>query len=119
MEAFNRDTHPKKIGLTVGAYRDESGKPYYLKAVREAERRIFSDSSETKEYPGIAGLARFNKANNEMLFGADSPLLAQKRCATVQCVSGSGALRVGAEFIARFHLNKTVYIPDPSWANHY
>ncbi len=33
--AFNKDQHPKKINLGVGAYRDDKGKPFILNCVRE------------------------------------------------------------------------------------
>lgn len=67
----------------------------------------------------MAGYAAFCAANNQLLFGPDSELIASKRCATVQCISGSGALRVGAEFLARHHDHKAIHISDPSWSNHY
>ena len=119
MEAFKKDTAPRKLSLSVGAYRDAAGKPYYLPSVREAEHRILADPTETQEYPGMAGYPRFCAANNALLFGANAELLKEGRAATVQCISGSGALRIGAEFLARHHSTKTIYIPEPSWANHY
>jgi aspartate aminotransferase, mitochondrial len=32
-EAFKKDSNPKKINLGVGAYRDDSGKPFLLPSV--------------------------------------------------------------------------------------
>merc|ERR1712055_448412 len=38
---------------------------------------------------------------------------------TVQGISGTGSLRIGAEFISKhFPLNRTIYLPKPSWGNH-
>ncbi len=42
--------------------------------------------------------------------------------ATVQAISGTGALRVGAEYLSRFlpsaYKGAQVYLPDPSYVNH-
>jgi len=35
--------------------------------------------------------------------------------ATLQSLSGTGSLRVGAEFIAKFLPGKTVYLSGPTW----
>jgi len=120
--AFNKDTDPKKINLGVGAYRDDNNKPYVLECVREAEKRIY-ESKVDHEYAPIGGLAQFNKLCQELQLGKDSPIIGEKRAVTVQAISGTGALRVGAAFMAR-HINlpgdnaKTVYLPNPTWGNH-
>jgi len=120
--AFNKDTDPKKINLGVGAYRDDNGKPYILECVREAEKRIF-DGNLDHEYLPIGGLAKFNHLCQELQLGANSPVIKDKRAVTIQTLSGTGALRVGAEFMSRF-INlpgdnaKTVYVPNPTWGNH-
>jgi aspartate aminotransferase len=120
--AFNKDTDPKKINLGVGAYRDDNGKPYVLQCVREAEKRIY-EAKMDHEYLPIAGLASYNKACAELQLGADSPVLKEKRAVTVQTLSGTGALRVGAQFLNRFidlpnENKKFVYLPNPTWGNH-
>lgn len=39
--------------------------------------------------------------------------------ATVQGISGTGSLFVGAQFLSRhFPGNKEIYLPIPSWGNH-
>jgi aspartate aminotransferase len=120
--AFNKDTDPKKINLGVGAYRDDNGKPFILPSVREAEKRIF-EAKMDHEYAPIAGIASFNKACQELQLGADSEIIQAKRAVTVQSLSGTGALRVGADFIAR-HIDlpaetkKTIFLPNPTWGNH-
>uniref|UniRef100_A0A7E4URI6 Aspartate aminotransferase n=1 Tax=Panagrellus redivivus TaxID=6233 RepID=A0A7E4URI6_PANRE len=116
-EAFKRDTNPKKINLGVGAYRDDQGKPFVLPSVRAAEQAII-DAKLDKEYAGIVGLPDFTANAAKLALGADSPIIAAKRNATVQTISGTGALRVGAEFLGRFFPNKVVYQPAPTWGNH-
>ncbi|UNI19759.1 Aspartate transaminase [Purpureocillium takamizusanense] len=115
-EAFKADSFDKKINLGVGAYRDDKGKPYVLPSVREAERKVV-DEKLNKEYAGITGVAEFPALAAKLAYGANSPAL--DRVAVTQSISGTGALRLGAAFLERFHPgDKKIYIPTPSWANH-
>lgn len=116
-EAFNRDTNPKKMNLGVGAYRDDQGKPFVLPSVREAEIRLMAEQLN-KEYAGIAGLPDFTKLSAKLALGEDSEVIKSGRITTMQSISGTGALRIGSEFIAKFHPNKVVYQPTPTWGNH-
>ncbi|KAK7498148.1 hypothetical protein BaRGS_00010736 [Batillaria attramentaria] len=117
-EAFKRDTNPNKINLGVGAYRDDNGKPYVLPSVLKAEDQILQANMD-KEYAGITGVPEFTKAAAELAFGADSPALKNKLNATTQGVSGTGSLRIGASFFAKWYSkSKDFYIPTPSWGNH-
>jgi aspartate aminotransferase len=77
-----------------------------------------NDRSRVKEYLPITGLADFNKLSAKLILGADSPALQQNRVATVQSLSGTGSLRVGAEFLAKHYHQRTIYIPAPTWGNH-
>ncbi|XP_074317503.1 aspartate aminotransferase, cytoplasmic [Silene latifolia] len=116
--AYNKDPSPVKLNLGVGAYRTEEGKPLVLNVVRRAEQILTNDRSRVKEYLPITGLAEFNKLSAKLMFGDDSPAIRENRVATVQCLSGTGSLRVGGEFLARHHHQKTIYIPLPTWGNH-
>lgn len=117
-EAFKRDTDPRKINLGVGAYRDGNGKPFVLSSVREAESKIFSEKLD-KEYLPITGLAQFDALAAKLAYGPDSVPLNEGRIATTQSISGTGALRIGGEFLARHYPDsKTIYLPTPSWGNH-
>jgi aspartate aminotransferase len=115
-EAFKADKFDKKINLGVGAYRDDAGKPYVLPSVREAEKKVV-ESKMNKEYAGITGVPEFPPAAAKLAYGANSPAL--DRITITQTISGTGALRVGAAFLAKFFPGeKKIYIPQPSWANH-
>ncbi|KAK3386760.1 pyridoxal phosphate-dependent transferase [Podospora didyma] len=115
-EAFKADTFPGKINLGVGAYRDDKGKPYVLPSVLKAEDKVIQ-SRLNKEYAGITGVPEFTKAAAVLAYGADSSAL--NRLAITQSISGTGALRIGGEFIKKFYPGaKAIYIPEPSWANH-
>ncbi|KAL7166311.1 hypothetical protein ACSBR2_037065 [Camellia fascicularis] len=116
--AYNKDPSPIKLNLGVGAYRTEEGKPLVLNVVRKAEQILVNDSSRVKEYLPIVGLADFNKLSAKLIFGADSPAIQENRVTTVQCLSGTGSLRVGAEFLAKHYHQRTIYIPQPTWGNH-
>jgi len=120
--AFNKDTSPKKINLGVGAYRTDEGKPYVLNCVRTAEERILA-SKVDHEYAAIGGVPQFCRLSAELALGTDSHHIKEKKYTTVQCLSGTGALRVGADFMKR-HMDlpgdnaKSVYFPNPTWGNH-
>ncbi|XP_073108856.1 aspartate aminotransferase, cytoplasmic isoform X2 [Elaeis guineensis] len=116
--AYNKDPSPVKVNLGVGAYRTEEGKPLVLNVVRRAEQMLVNDPSRVKEYLPITGLAEFNKLSAKLIFGSDSPAIQENRVATVQCLSGTGSLRVGTEFLARHYRERTIYIPQPTWGNH-
>lgn len=115
--AWRNDPHPDKLNLGVGAYRDDNGNPFILECVKEAERRIVAKNMN-HEYTPIGGTGEFTKLAAQLLFHPTNPLLAQGRVASVQTLSGTGALRVAGEFARRFIPNKEIYLPDPTWGNH-
>ena len=94
----------KKINLGIGAYRTNEGKPYVLKAIRQAELLVNQDQSYNHEYLPQRGYDAFIEAARAMLFGKDTKAVIEKRVATVQSLSGTGSLRVGGEFINKFLL---------------
>lgn len=116
-QAFRADNDESKLNLGVGAYRDDNLQPVVLNVVRKAEERVLSQGNN-KEYLPIEGFAPFNKVSAELMFGADSSLLSDGKIVTLQSLSGTGSLRVGAAFINRFFPGTSVYIPNPSWGNH-
>lgn len=116
--AFRNDPSPDKVNMGIGAYRTDEGVPYVFQAVREAERRILDDPSVNKEYLPIEGLADFNRLAKELLFGANSPLVTENRVATIQSISGTGALRIAAESLHQFLNPPAIYTSVPTWGNH-
>eukprot|EP00291_Cryptomonas_curvata_P015193 CAMPEP_0172153806 /NCGR_PEP_ID=MMETSP1050-20130122/1669_1 /TAXON_ID=233186 /ORGANISM="Cryptomonas curvata, Strain CCAP979/52" /LENGTH=305 /DNA_ID=CAMNT_0012822423 /DNA_START=21 /DNA_END=935 /DNA_ORIENTATION=+ len=117
--AFNADPSPQKINLGIGAYRTSEGKPLVLRCIRAAEQSIVSDPALNKEYLPVQGLEAFLSQTAQVIFGTDSPLVKEERIAVVQTLSGTGALRVAAEFISMYRPGSLVYISDPSWGNHH
>jgi aromatic-amino-acid transaminase len=116
-EAFNADTNPNKINLGVGVYYDDNGKVPLLACVQKAEN-ILIEQPAPRTYLPIEGLAQYDKAVQELVFGADSAVIQEKRAITVQALGGTGALKLGADFLKRFSPSSDVYISDPSWENH-
>ena len=86
--------------------------------VRKAEERILADPTANKEYLPIDGLPKFRELASKFLLGDDHPAIVEKRVCTVQSLSGTGALRLGAEFISKFMKGRKVYLPNPTWGNH-
>ena len=116
-EAFNADTNPAKINLGVGVYYDDNGKVPLLQCVQKAEAKLMEQPAP-RTYLPIEGLAAYDKAVQELVFGADSAVIQEKRAITVQALGGTGALKLGADFLKRFAPDSEVYISDPSWENH-
>lgn len=114
-ENFKACTDPNKVNVCVGAYRDENGKPWILPSVREAEKLMIDDAAETKEYASIAGDAAYVAEAVKFAYGQDMDL---SSLAAVQSLSGTGACRIGGNFLAKFAPVKKIYIPDPTWGNH-
>ncbi|EMD64631.1 hypothetical protein GGP41_003093 [Bipolaris sorokiniana] len=122
MAAFRRDEHPNKVDLGIGAYRDDNAKPWILPVVKMAEERLRSDPNLNHEYLPIAGLPEFTTASQKLVLGGDSPAIKDKRVTSLQTISGTGAVHLGALFLAKFYkpqTERTVYFSDPTWANHF
>jgi len=115
---FRADTDPRKVNVSIGAYRTDEGKPMVLQCVREAEAAILADASLDKEYLTQRGNANFCNLARAVMLGADCPATAEGRVATVQSLSGTGGLRVAAAFAARFLAPPAVFCPAPTWSNH-
>ncbi|HEV7617319.1 MAG TPA: amino acid aminotransferase, partial [Burkholderiaceae bacterium] len=116
-EAFNADKNPNKINLGVGVYYDDNGKVPLLECVRKAEALLMEKVSP-RTYLPIDGLAAYDKAVQDLVFGADSAVVQEKRAITVQALGGTGALKLGADFLKRFSPESQIWISDPSWENH-
>lgn len=116
-EAFNADTRTTKVNLGVGVYCDEAGKIPLLRAVAEAEK-IRVAQHAPRGYLPIDGIVAYDLAVQKLLLGADSPLIAAGRVLTTQAVGGTGALKIGADFLKQLRPDAIVAISDPSWENH-
>ena len=116
-EQFGADTNPAKVNLGVGVYYDDNGKLPLLECVQIAEKQMM-ESPKARGYLPIDGLAAYDSAVKALVFGADSEPVTSGRVATVQCIGGTGGLKVGADFLKHLNPNAKVLISDPSWENH-
>ena len=116
-EAFNADSRTTKVNLGVGVYFNEEGKIPLLRAVREAEKARV-ELAAPRGYLPIEGIAAYDAAVQKLLLGNDSPLIADGRVITAQALGGTGALKLGADFLKRLNPTGKVAISDPSWENH-
>lgn len=116
-EAFNGDIRAGKVNLGVGVYFGENGKLPLLSAVRTAEEALLKEASP-RGYQPIDGPAAYNQLVRELLFGKESNLLANGQVVTTQTPGGTGAIKIGADYLRRLLPEAKAYISDPSWENH-
>lgn len=111
-------TDPDKVNLGVGAYRDEEGKPWVLPVVRAAEKKLAADDTLNHEYLPVLGFEPFTTAAVKLVLGPEHKVVKEGRVFGVQCLSGTGSLRMGAEFLAKKLGSRVVYCSKPTWGNH-
>ena len=116
-EAFGADTRAEKVNLGVGVYYDDNGKIPLLAAVRTAEKARL-EAMPPRGYQPIEGLAAYNSGVQNLLFGKDSELASSGQVVTIEALGGTGALKVGADYLKRLLPGASIYISDPSWENH-
>ena len=116
-EQFASDTNPAKVNLGVGVYYDENGKLPLLQCVQVAEQAMMA-SPKARGYLPIDGIAAYDTAVQNLVFGAGSEPISAGRVATVQAVGGTGGLKIGADFLKKLNPAASVMISDPSWENH-
>lgn len=112
---YRDDPRPEKIDVGVGVFRDSSGQTPIMDAVKIAEQRLH-ETQTTKAYVGLAGDEVFNSQLADMVFGqAYMP----ERVRAVQTPGGCGALRILSDMLFRIASDRTVWVSDPTWGNHY
>ena len=117
VDAFNRDSRPHKVNLSIGIYFDEQGRLPVLRCVQEAERRILAEGG-AKPYLPMEGDATCRAEVAKLLLGEQHPAIDQGRVATIQTVGSSGGLKVGADFLRTWLPDSAVWVSDPTWDNH-
>ena len=116
-EAYNADQRPGKVNLGVGVYYTDEGKVPLLRAVLEAEKEVVAKEAP-RAYIPIEGPNPYNSAVQNLLFSKDSALIEAGRVVTAECLGGTGALRVGGDFVRRLEPTAKAAISSPSWENH-
>ena len=118
METFRQDPRADKINLSIGLYYNEQGVIPQLGSVKQAMSDLHEQMQQASLYLPMEGLASYRAAVQSLLFGADSAALRAGRIATIQSLGGSGALKVGADFLKRYFPGSEVWVSDPTWENH-
>lgn len=116
-EQYNDDPNPAKVNLGVGVYTGEDGKIPVLECVANAQKQLL-ETPKPKGYLPIDGLPAYNQAVKHLVFGAESDLVQSGRVATIQGLGGTGALKVGADFLFSQFPQATVMASAPTWGNH-
>ncbi|MDB5872927.1 MAG: aspC [Ramlibacter sp.] len=116
-EQFNADANPHKVNLGVGVYYDDNGKLPLLDCVQAAEKQMMEDP-KARGYLPIDGIAAYDSAVKNLVFGAESDPVKSGRVATIQALGGTGGLKIGADFLKKLNPGAKVLISDPSWENH-
>lgn len=116
-EAFRADPNPAKVNLSVGVFKDESGKTPVLQCVKQAEQKLLTQES-SKSYLPIDGIPEYDAAVREMLFGAGHEVLTSQRAVTAQTPGGTGSLRVAADFLKKSFPQARMWLTKPTWENH-
>ena len=116
-EAFNRDSNPNRVNLSVGVYLTDEGRIPILRAVAAAEQRQAA-SAAPRGYLPIDGIAVYDSVVQKLVLGDSSPLIADGRAITAQSLGGTGALKIGADLLKKVVPDASVAISDPTWENH-
>lgn len=119
MGTYQADPRPHKVNLSIGLYYDAEGRIPTLPSVAEAHRRLLAQGDKPALYLPMEGMADYCAQVQRLLFGDQSAALAEGRVATIQTVGGSGALKVGADFLRQWFPQSQVWVSDPTWENHH
>ncbi|VVN90118.1 aromatic amino acid transaminase [Pseudomonas fluorescens] len=119
MGTFDKDRWEGKINLSIGLYYDNFGQIPLPAAARIAQTQLFEEEKNASLYLPMEGLEAYRTGVQSLLFGEHHPAVREQRIATVQGVGGSGALKVGADFLKRYYPDSQVWVSDPTWQNHH
>ena len=118
MEEFNKDQRSNKVNLSIGLYYNEDNIVPQLDSVQKAYTYLTPDYNKVRVYLPMDGLNSFNQAAQELIFGTSSSAREQGRVVTIQTLGGSGALKVGADFLKKYFPESEIWVSQPTWENH-
>jgi len=114
---YRNDNNPNKVDLGVGVYKNEAGHTAVLNCVKKAELHR-NKTEDSKVYIGPTGSELFNVEMTKLIFGTEHKILRDNRSRTISTPGGTCALRVAAEFIKSCKSGATIWVSNPTWANH-
>ncbi|MEZ2903010.1 aromatic amino acid transaminase [Acinetobacter terrestris] len=118
MEEFGKDQRSHKVNLSIGLYYNEDNIVPQLNAVKAAYKNIEASNDQVKLYLPMDGLKSYNQATQALVLGQDSQARRDGRAVTIQTLGGSGALKVGADFLKKYFPESDVWVSQPTWENH-
>lgn len=117
-EQFAGDPHPNKVNLSIGVFLDDDRRLPLMTSVAIAKARM-QESSEPHPYLPMEGLRNYRAQSRDLVFGEEISRERGDCIATVQTLGGSGALRIGADFLAGWFPEAHVWVSGPTWDNHW
>ena len=118
MEEFGKDQRSHKVNLSIGLYYNEDNIVPQLNAIKVAYKNIEASNDQVKLYLPMDGLKSYNQATQALVLGQNSPARRDGRAVTIQTLGGSGALKVGADFLKKYFPESDVWVSQPTWENH-
>lgn len=118
MEEFGKDQRSHKVNLSIGLYYNEDNIVPQLNAVKAAYKNIEASNDQVKLYLPMDGLRSYNQATQALVLGQESQARRDGRAVTIQTLGGSGALKVGADFLKKYFPESDVWVSQPTWENH-
>lgn len=118
MEEFGKDERTEKVNLSIGLYYNEESIVPQLEAVKKAYKNIEPTNEKVKLYLPMDGLKSYNDATQALVLGKDSQARKDGRAVTIQTLGGSGALKVGGDFIKKYFPESDIWVSQPTWDNH-
>ena len=118
MEDFSKDERTQKVNLSIGLYYNEDNIVPQLNAVKKAYKNIEATNDKVKLYLPMDGLKSYNEATQALVLGENSQARKDGRAVTIQTLGGSGALKVGADFIKKYFPESDIWVSQPTWDNH-
>lgn len=117
VDAYQKDPRPHKVNVSIGLYYDGDGNIPVLSSVKKSEA-MRAQNTDPRTYQPIEGAANYRRAVQQLVFGDGHEAVASGRIATIQTIGGSGALKVGSDFLKRYFADSQVWVSDPTWDNH-
>ena len=118
MEEFGKDERTEKVNLSIGLYYNEDNIVPQLNAIKAAYKNIEPSNDKVKLYLPMDGLKSYNEATQALVLGKNSQARQDGRAVTIQTLGGSGALKVGADFLKKYFPESDVWVSQPTWENH-
>lgn len=118
MEEFGKDERTQKVNLSIGLYYNEDSIVPQLNAVKAAYKQIEPANDKVKLYLPMDGLKSYNQATQALVLGQNSAARHAGRAVTIQTLGGSGALKVGADFLKKYFPESDIWVSQPTWENH-